>query len=75
MLGTDFTTGSPNWLDLGSPDTDAAVAFYGAVLGWEFASAGPEAGGYGFFQVGAGPSPRSGRSPRRGRRPPGCSTS
>ncbi len=52
MLGTDFTTGSPNWLDLGSPDTDAAVAFYGAVLGWEFASAGPEAGGYGFFQVG-----------------------
>ncbi|MFG2994598.1 VOC family protein [Streptomyces sp. NPDC048257] len=51
MLGTDFTTGSPNWLDLGSPDTDAAAAFYGAVLGWEFASAGPEAGGYGFFRV------------------------
>ena len=52
MLGTDFRTGSPNWLDLGSPDTDAAVAFYGAVFGWTFASAGPEAGGYGFFQVG-----------------------
>ncbi|MFE5809624.1 VOC family protein [Streptomyces sp. NPDC056491] len=52
MLGTDFTTGSPNWLDLGSPDTEAAAAFYGAVLGWDFASAGPEAGGYGFFQVG-----------------------
>ncbi|MFE5556091.1 VOC family protein [Streptomyces sp. NPDC056544] len=51
MLGTDFTTGSPNWLDLGSPDTEAAAAFYGAVLGWEFVSAGPEAGGYGFFQV------------------------
>ncbi|MEV6504170.1 VOC family protein [Streptomyces prunicolor] len=51
MLGTDFTTGSPNWLDLGSPDTDAAAAFYGAVLGWRFVSAGPDTGGYGFFQV------------------------
>jgi predicted enzyme related to lactoylglutathione lyase len=51
MLGTDFSTGSPNWLDLGSPDTEAASAFYGAVFGWRFASAGPEAGGYGFFQV------------------------
>lgn len=52
MLGTDFRTGSPNWLDLGSPDTAAATAFYGRVFGWEFVSAGPDAGGYGFFQVG-----------------------
>ncbi|MGW0751617.1 VOC family protein [Streptomyces sp. NPDC002587] len=51
MLGTDFRTGSPNWLDLGSPDTDAATRFYGAVFGWNFVSAGPEAGGYGFFQL------------------------
>ncbi|MFI0966451.1 VOC family protein [Streptomyces sp. NPDC021080] len=51
MPGTDFSTGSPNWLDLGSPDTEAAAAFYGAVFGWQFASAGPEAGGYGFFQI------------------------
>ncbi|GGU82807.1 hydroxylase [Streptomyces litmocidini] len=50
MLGTQFTQGSPSWLDLGSPDTEAAAAFYGAVFGWEFRSAGPEAGGYGFFQ-------------------------
>ncbi|MFF1508749.1 VOC family protein [Streptomyces sp. NPDC058326] len=50
MLGTQFTKGSPNWLDLGSPDTEAAAAFYGAVFGWEFRSAGPGAGGYGFFQ-------------------------
>ncbi|MBD0741079.1 VOC family protein [Streptomyces sp. CBMA152] len=52
MLGTDFRTGSPNWIDLGSPDTTRAAAFYGAVFGWQFASAGPEAGGYGFFQLG-----------------------
>ena len=50
MLTTDFVTGAPNWLDLGSPDIDAATAFYGAVFGWTFQSAGPEAGGYGFFQ-------------------------
>lgn len=50
MLGTDFRTGSPNWLDLGSPDTTRAAAFYEAVFGWHFVSAGPEAGGYGFFQ-------------------------
>lgn len=50
MLSTDFVTGSPNWLDLGSPDTSAAAAFYGSVFGWDFLSAGPEAGGYGFFQ-------------------------
>ncbi|MET9884995.1 VOC family protein [Streptomyces sp. NPDC006430] len=51
MLGTDFRTGSPNWLDLGSPDTDAAAAFYGALFGWQFVSAGPDTGGYGFFQL------------------------
>ncbi|MDQ0989317.1 VOC family protein [Streptomyces sp. V3I7] len=50
MLGTEFRTGSPNWIDLGSPDTDAAAAFYGSVFGWQFVPAGPEAGGYGFFQ-------------------------
>ena len=52
MLGTDFRTGSPHWIDLGSPDTDAAAAFYGSVFGWRFLSAGPDAGGYGFFQKG-----------------------
>ncbi len=50
MLSTDFVTGSPNWLDLGSPDISAAATFYGQVFGWDFRSAGPDAGGYGFFQ-------------------------
>ncbi|WP_406116224.1 VOC family protein [Streptomyces sp. NBC_01014] len=50
MLTTDYVPGAPNWLDLGSPDTDAAVAFYTAVFGWTFEPAGPDAGGYGFFQ-------------------------
>ncbi|MGW0428019.1 VOC family protein [Streptomyces sp. NPDC002990] len=51
MLGTDFRTGSPNWLDLGSPDTGAAAGFYREVFRWQFVSAGPETGGYGFFQL------------------------
>ncbi|MGW7408639.1 VOC family protein [Streptomyces sp. NPDC054833] len=50
MLGTDYRAGSPVWIDLGSPDLDAAAAFYSAVFGWRFLSLGPEAGGYGLFQ-------------------------
>ncbi|MFG3049820.1 VOC family protein [Kitasatospora sp. NPDC048239] len=51
MLTTDFPTGSPCWIDLGSPDPAAAAAFYGAVFGWTFQQLGPEAGGYGFLQL------------------------
>ncbi|MEV4946422.1 VOC family protein [Streptomyces sp. NPDC053755] len=51
MLGTDFTTGSPVWLDLGSPDTAAAAAFYSGVFGWEFAPVGQDDVDYGFFQL------------------------
>jgi uncharacterized protein len=51
MLTTRFTDGSPNWLDLGTPDLDAAERFYQGLLGWSFVSAGPEAGGYGMFQL------------------------
>ncbi len=54
MIGTDFTHGSPCWIDLGSPDTDRAAAFYGGVFGWQYVSAGPEGGGYGFFQKDGG---------------------
>lgn len=50
MLTTEFRTGSPNWIDLGSPDPALVAAFYGDIFGWVFVSAGPDAGGYGFFQ-------------------------
>lgn len=49
MLTTRYVTGAPNWLDVGTPDLDGAVSFYGGLFGWRFRSAGPEAGGYGFF--------------------------
>ncbi len=51
MLTTAYVPGAPNWIDLGTPDTDAAAAFYRALFGWEFQSAGPDAGGYGFFKL------------------------
>ncbi|MEU6089634.1 VOC family protein [Streptomyces sp. NPDC047085] len=68
MIGTDFRTGSPMWIDLGSPDTDAAAAFYGAVFGWEFVSAGPDAGGYGLFQKGGKTVAAMGRLTEEGAR-------
>ncbi|MEU0719660.1 VOC family protein [Streptomyces lavendulocolor] len=69
MLTTDFVPGTPNWIDLGAADTDAAVAFYAAVFSWTFQSAGPDAGGYGFFQrdggtvAALGPLTEEGASP------------
>jgi hypothetical protein len=38
--------GTPTWIDLATPDADAARAFYRAVFGWEYDIAGPEFGGY-----------------------------
>jgi hypothetical protein len=38
--------GTPTWIDLATPDSDAARAFYHAVFGWEYDIAGPEFGGY-----------------------------
>lgn len=55
--------GTPCWTDLTVPDVPAAQAFYGAVLGWDFAASGDEHGGYVMAQVrghdaaGIGPSP------------------
>lgn len=33
--------GTPTWIDLGIPDLDRAIEFYGSVFGWEF-NVGPE---------------------------------
>jgi predicted enzyme related to lactoylglutathione lyase len=33
---SSYTEGTPNWVDLQTPDADAAKAFYGAVFGWTF---------------------------------------
>jgi predicted enzyme related to lactoylglutathione lyase len=45
---TTYAPGTPCWVDLSSPDLDAAVDFYGALLGWDVPpSENPEqTGGY-----------------------------
>jgi predicted enzyme related to lactoylglutathione lyase len=47
----DYAPGTPSWVELSSPDTDAAAAFYGPVLGWDATEPGPaETGGYRMFE-------------------------
>lgn len=49
---TSYEPGVPSWVDLGTPDLDAARAFYGKLFGWSSAGLGPEAGGYDMFKRG-----------------------
>ncbi|MBB1255811.1 VOC family protein [Streptomyces alkaliterrae] len=42
MLTTSHLAGSPNWLDLASPDVDASAGFYGEVFGWTVEPGGPD---------------------------------
>jgi uncharacterized protein len=38
--------GTPTWIDLGIPDLDRAIDFYGGLFGWDFQVGGPEIGRY-----------------------------
>lgn len=46
MEMTSYQPGTPSWVDIGVPDMDAAVAFYGALFGWTFTEGAEETGGY-----------------------------
>lgn len=46
LVTTNQPDGTPTWIDLGIPDLQRAMDFYGALLGWEFDVGGPETGGY-----------------------------
>ncbi len=45
---TSYEHGTPSWVDVASPDVDAAVSFYEQLFGWEGSEAGDaeETGGY-----------------------------
>jgi predicted enzyme related to lactoylglutathione lyase len=43
--------GMPSWVDISVPDVDAALRFYGAVLGWSFVDTGEEFGNYRMCRV------------------------
>lgn len=46
MITTDFKFGSPCWIEVTSPDTEASAAFYRELFGWEAGAEGPGSGGY-----------------------------
>jgi uncharacterized protein len=48
----DYAPGTPSWVELSSPDTDASAAFYRQVMNWSATEPGPveETGGYRMFQ-------------------------
>jgi len=46
MEMTSYKPGTPSWADIGVPDMDAAVAFYGGLFGWSFTEGTEEMGGY-----------------------------
>ncbi|MBB3676915.1 VOC family protein [Modestobacter versicolor] len=43
---TPWPNGTPCWVDLGTPEPDAARAFYATVLDWTYDVGGPESYGY-----------------------------
>ena len=45
-VDTTQPLGTPTWIDLGVPDLDRALAFYGSVFGWEFDVVPGESGRY-----------------------------
>jgi hypothetical protein len=56
MKVTQYVPGTPCWIDLGSPDLDASVAFYSGLFGWTaHRSDDPNMGGYTIFNQGDSP--------------------
>lgn len=48
-----YEPGTPSWVDLSTPEPDAAKRFYGELFGWQAVDAGPpeETGGYAMFTL------------------------
>ena len=38
---SEHTPGTPSWVDLSSPDPDAAARFYEGLFGWQATETGP----------------------------------
>jgi predicted enzyme related to lactoylglutathione lyase len=50
----EYPPGTPSWVELSSPDTDASARFYGGLMDWNATEEGPpETGGYRMFQQGS----------------------
>ncbi|MET7331516.1 VOC family protein [Nonomuraea sp. NPDC005650] len=51
MLTTDYLPGAPCWIEVHTPDAEAADAFYTGLFGWQSGTLGPEFMDYRFCQV------------------------
>jgi uncharacterized protein len=49
---TDLAAGTPIWVDVTSPDVQAAARFYGSLFGWDAEDLGEAAGHYTMFRKG-----------------------
>lgn len=49
-MTTNFSPGTPSWVDLGTTDVAGATAFYGSLFGWTVEDLGPDSGGYGLIR-------------------------
>lgn len=49
---TPWPAGTPCWVDISVPDVDAGIAFYSAVMGWQFRDTGEQFGHYHLAEVG-----------------------
>jgi len=54
-LMTKYEPGTPSWVDLGTPDPQAASRFYSDLFGWTITEGPPEAGGYRMCLIGDKP--------------------
>jgi predicted enzyme related to lactoylglutathione lyase len=48
-IKTSYQPGEPIWIDLGTPDLDASITFYGSLFGWTAEKGPEEFGGYTTF--------------------------
>jgi uncharacterized protein len=48
----EYAPGTPSWVELSSPDTDASAGFYRQLMNWDATESGPaeQTGGYRMFQ-------------------------
>ena len=63
-MNQEKKSGEPCWIELFTPDTDAAAAFYGTLFGWTAGEASEEFGGYRMFF--RGDQPIAGMMPNDG---------
>jgi uncharacterized protein len=45
-----YPAGTPIWVDLGTPDLEGSIRFYGRLFGWDAADLGEQAGHYTMFR-------------------------